>query len=97
MSVLYSVTTVQDFRDNGVRAPLLVGGAALSEKFATTRIGPAYGAPTFYAKDAMTGLRIMNEIMDPELREEVLSKHIAAESKKDPALMAQVVRSWLSG
>jgi len=28
---------------------------------------------------------------------EVLSKHIAAEAKKDPALMAQVVRSWLHG
>jgi flagellar M-ring protein FliF len=28
---------------------------------------------------------------------EVLSKHISAESKKDPTAMAQVVRSWLSG
>ena len=27
---------------------------------------------------------------------EVLTKHISAESKKDPAGMAQVVRSWLS-
>ena len=30
---------------------------------------PAYGAPTFYAKDAMTGLRMMNELMDPATRE----------------------------
>jgi len=28
---------------------------------------------------------------------EVLTKHIAAEAQKDPALMAQVVRSWLNG
>ncbi len=28
---------------------------------------------------------------------EVLSKHIAAEGKKDPTLQAQVVRSWLHG
>ncbi len=28
---------------------------------------------------------------------EVLTKHIAAEAKKDPAAMAQVVRSWLHG
>jgi flagellar M-ring protein FliF len=28
---------------------------------------------------------------------EVLTKHIASESKKDPAVMAQVVRSWLNG
>ena len=49
--------------------PLLVGGAALSEKFTTGKIAPAYSAPTFYAKDAMTGLRLMNEIMDPATRE----------------------------
>jgi flagellar M-ring protein FliF len=28
---------------------------------------------------------------------EVLTKHISAETKKDPALMAQVVRSWING
>jgi 5-methyltetrahydrofolate--homocysteine methyltransferase len=70
------VTTAADFKDHGVETPLLVGGAALSEKFTTTRIGPAYGAPTFYAKDAMTGLRIMNELMDPAQREMVISTHI---------------------
>jgi len=70
------VTTASDFKDHGVDIPLLVGGAALSEKFTTTRIGPAYGAPTFYAKDAMTGLRIMNELMDPVTREVAVSTHI---------------------
>ena len=70
------VTTASDFKDHGVDIPLLVGGAALSEKFTTTRIGPAYGAPTFYAKDAMSGLRIMNELMDPATREVVISTHV---------------------
>ncbi|MGH9592862.1 MAG: cobalamin-dependent protein [Bryobacteraceae bacterium] len=70
------VTTALDFKDQGVAVPLLVGGAALSETFANTRIGPAYGAPTFYAKDAMTGLRIMNELMDPSTRDAALSMHV---------------------
>jgi 5-methyltetrahydrofolate--homocysteine methyltransferase len=70
------VTTAQDFKDQGVAVPLLVGGAALSEKFATTRIGPAYGAPTFYAKDAMTGLGIMNQLMDPAQRDAALASHV---------------------
>jgi 5-methyltetrahydrofolate--homocysteine methyltransferase len=70
------LTTAQDFKDQGVAVPLLVGGAALSEKFATTRIGPAYGAPTFYAKDAMTGLAIMNQLMDPALRDAALASHV---------------------
>ncbi len=70
------VTTASDFRESGVDVPLLVGGAALSERFATTRIGPAYGGPTFYAKDAMTGLRMMNELMDPASRDAALADHI---------------------
>jgi 5-methyltetrahydrofolate--homocysteine methyltransferase len=92
------VTTAQDFKDQGVAVPLLVGGAALSEKFATTRIGPAYGAPTFYAKDAMTGLGIMNQLMDPAQRDAALASHvftapvaIAQESK--PIAPAGVERS----
>jgi 5-methyltetrahydrofolate--homocysteine methyltransferase len=70
------VTTAGDLKDAGIDVPLLVGGAALSEKFTKTKIGPSYTAPTFYAKDAMTGLRLMNEITDPELRAQVLSQHI---------------------
>ncbi|MDX2152276.1 MAG: methionine synthase [Bryobacteraceae bacterium] len=73
------VITAGDLRDHGIGVPLLVGGAALSERFTNTRIGPAYEAPTFYAKDAMTGLRLLNEMMDPELRERVLASHIFRE------------------
>ncbi len=74
------VITAGDFKDAGITIPLLVGGAALSEKFTKTKIGPSYAAPTFYAKDAMTGLRLMNEITDPALRAEVLSQHIFREA-----------------
>jgi len=55
--------------------PLLVGGAALSAKFTQTKIAPSYGKAVFYAKDAMTGLRLMNELMDPQKREEVVHAH----------------------
>ncbi len=70
------LTTARDFREKGVSVPLLVGGAALSERFAETRIGPAYGGPTFYAKDAMSGLRIMNELADPAKRGNAVGSHI---------------------
>ncbi len=85
------VTTASDFKDNGVSAPLLVGGAALSEKFTTTRIGPAYGSATFYAKDAMTGLRIMNELMDPATRETVISTHIFTATGPSPVESAPAI------
>ncbi len=69
------VTTATDFHEHGLKVPLLVGGAALSEKFTTLKIAPAYGSPTFYSKDAMTGLRLMNEIMDPATRDRVFAEH----------------------
>ncbi len=74
------VTTAQDFREHGLGIPLLVGGAALSSKFTEVKIAPAYQSPTFYAKDAMTGLRIMNEIMDPATREATLAAAVRTES-----------------
>ncbi len=69
------VITANDLKEAGINVPLLVGGAALSETFTNTRIGPAYGeAAVCYAKDAMTGLRIMNQLMDPTERERFLEE-----------------------
>jgi 5-methyltetrahydrofolate--homocysteine methyltransferase len=79
------VVTGGDLKDHGVHVPLLVGGAALSEKFTKTKIAPSYASPTFYAKDAMTGLKILNEIMDPATREQVLASHIFSEDGAAPA------------
>ncbi len=67
--------TAGDFKAAGITVPLLVGGAALSEKFTRTRIAPAYGEAVCYAKDAMTGLSLMNAIMDPAARAAVLASH----------------------
>ena len=69
------VITANDLKDAGIGVPLLVGGAALSAKFTQQKIAPSYGGTVCYAKDAMTGLRLMNELMDPATRERVLSEH----------------------
>ncbi len=72
------VITASDLRDAGIVIPLLVGGAALSAKFTQQKIAPSYGKAVCYAKDAMTGLRLMNELMDPTTRETVVRDHTAA-------------------
>lgn len=56
------VVTADDLRENGVKLPLLVGGAALSGRFTHTRIAPAYQAPTVYARDAMDGLALVERL-----------------------------------
>ena len=68
------VATASDFKAAGIRVPLLVGGAALSEKFTRTKIANAYGEAAYYAKDAMAGLKWMNQIMDPAERDAVLAQ-----------------------
>lgn len=60
------VATAEDFRNAGVHAPLLVGGAALTRKFTFTKIKPAYDGPVIYAKDAMEGLDFANRLTTPE-------------------------------
>jgi 5-methyltetrahydrofolate--homocysteine methyltransferase len=72
------VITANDLKDAGIGIPMLVGGAALSAKFTQTKIAPSYGKAVCYAKDAMTGLRLMNELMDPATRETVLRNHTAS-------------------
>jgi 5-methyltetrahydrofolate--homocysteine methyltransferase len=72
------VITANDLKDAGIAIPLLVGGAALSARFTQTKIAPSYGNAVCYAKDAMTGLRLMNELMDPATRERVLHEHTAS-------------------
>ena len=60
------VTTAQDLTARGVKAPMLVGGAALSQKFTDHRIAPAYGGLVVYAVDAMRGLALADRILSGE-------------------------------
>ena len=62
------VVTAQDLRAAGIEVPLLVGGAALSRNFTRRQIAPAYRALTCYAQDAMSGLALLDRIMDDEQR-----------------------------
>ncbi len=74
------VITAGDLKQAGIHIPLLVGGAALSDRFTRTRIAPAYGDAVCYAKDAMTGLALMNRLMDPAQRENTVRDHIYTEA-----------------
>lgn len=67
------VVTVEEFKAAGIDLPVLVGGAALTPNFTRNKIGPAYGGPVLYARDAMQGLEIANSLMNPERRAELLA------------------------
>jgi len=61
------VTTAQDFSLAGIKTPIIVGGAALSENFTLQKIQGAYNdGPVFYAPDAMMGLDIAKKTRNPQ-------------------------------
>lgn len=68
------VVTASDLRQAGISAPLLVGGAALSRKFAEVQIQPAYQGLVAYARDAMNGLELANSLMSEAGRTELAAQ-----------------------
>ncbi len=60
------ITTAQDLKASNIDVPLVVGGAALTRKFVENRISPEYDGTVWYAKDAMNGLDIINQIQKKE-------------------------------
>jgi 5-methyltetrahydrofolate--homocysteine methyltransferase len=96
------VTTAQDLTARGVTAPMLVGGAALSQKFTDLRIAPAYGGLVVYAVDAMRGLALADRILSgQEARSALAAESQArrqqargpAEAAAENPLAAPAVRS----
>nr|WP_279636962.1 methionine synthase [Corallococcus llansteffanensis] len=94
------VATAEDLRRAGVETPILVGGAALSRNFVDRNIAPAYGGGTVaYAQDAMNGLELAKQIVEPgahtKLREDLAARRLklAQEVKERPAPAAPVRRA----
>ncbi len=75
------IVTAQDLNQAEIKVPILVGGAALSNQFTRNKIAPNYGDMVVYAKDAMNGLDLANQIMDPK-RRDTLKEQIQEESAK---------------
>jgi 5-methyltetrahydrofolate--homocysteine methyltransferase len=68
------VITAQDLRAAGIDIPILVGGAALSNRFTATKIAPEYPGIVLYAKDAMSGLDLANRLTDEEQRQALITR-----------------------
>lgn len=65
------VLTANDMREASISTPILVGGAALSRKFTDTKISKEYNGMVLYAKDAMEGLSLANQLQTPEDHEKL--------------------------
>ncbi|MDQ0272574.1 methionine synthase [Cytobacillus purgationiresistens] len=80
--------TAQDMKQAGISTPILVGGAALSRKFTNTKIAQNYDGLVLYAKDAMTGLSLANEIRIPDSFNQLV--HEQLERKQQAAVLQEI-------
>ena len=88
------VLTAEDMKDAGIELPLLVGGAALSDRFTRTKIAPAYNSTVVYANDAMNGLDILNRLMDPQSRGRLEADLLAKDLERTaPVVPASIVET----
>jgi 5-methyltetrahydrofolate--homocysteine methyltransferase len=74
------VITAHDMKQAGIDVPILVGGAALSRKFTDTKISKEYDGLVLYAKDAMVGLSLANQLQDPIEFEKLVQAKIEKEN-----------------
>ncbi|UCF60666.1 MAG: methionine synthase [Anaerolineaceae bacterium] len=60
--------------------PVLIGGAAVNRRFGRRILfveeGEPYEPGVFYCKDAFEGLEVMDQLQDPELRPDLLSRRL---------------------
>jgi 5-methyltetrahydrofolate--homocysteine methyltransferase len=82
------VVTAQDLRQAGISIPILVGGAALSRKFTENKIAPEYDGIVLYAKDAMEGLALANQLQQNEIEYTKTKKQETETEKTAPTAIA---------
>jgi len=76
-----------EMNDLGIDAPVLLGGAALTRKYAESRLRGLYHGPLYYGQDAFEGLRIMEALTSgraADLNSEIESRLARHESGAKP-------------
>ncbi len=84
------VATAKDLAAEGVRVPVLVGGAALNPRFVREKIAPAHTAPVRYARDALEGLRLANAMAAGEAVEEETGRSLPAATAPSEDVPARI-------
>src|SRR5581483_5454659 len=72
---------VQELHSQGLKFPVLIGGAAINRNFGLRILYPngtesdeVYGPGVFFCKDAFEGLAKVDQLVDGEAREALIAK-----------------------
>src|SRR5205807_2655923 len=87
---------IEEMNAQGVKVPVLLGGAALTRSYAVKDLGNLYGGHLFYCKDAFEGLSSMDRILAGQadtLRGEQLRREQERDEKAAAAPKPKVVEN----
>jgi 5-methyltetrahydrofolate--homocysteine methyltransferase len=73
---------LEEMNAAGVKAPVLLGGAALTRDYAEEDLAGLYKGPLLYCKDAFDGLHVMDAINDRALEKAYSAQKQRAERRK---------------
>jgi len=62
---------LEEMNRRGVKTPVILGGAALTQRFVEEDLRDIYEGYVFYGKDAFSGLRIMDELTNPAVEKKL--------------------------
>jgi len=83
---------VAELHHRGLQIPVLIGGAAIDRRFGRRILfvqdDQPYAGGVFYCNDAFEGLAVMDALMDPERRQELLER-IVREAREDAYLRTE--------
>lgn len=68
------VYVAREMQRNGMKMPLLIGGATTSSVHTAVKIDPEYDGPVIHVKDASQSVQVMNSLMSADLKEEYIQK-----------------------
>jgi 5-methyltetrahydrofolate--homocysteine methyltransferase len=85
--------SMPQYREAGLRVPILLGGAALTPKFVAESCVPAYGGPVVYCADAFAGLKAVQEFEAGTLTATVYDSKTAITPMKPGVKMLEIDRS----
>ncbi|HLD50454.1 MAG TPA: methionine synthase, partial [bacterium] len=72
---------LEEMNRRGISMPVICGGAALTRKYVEEDLAGLYHGEVYYGQDAFSGLRIMNDLTNPE-RAAAITKTIKARGAK---------------
>ena len=73
-STLEMKYVLQDLQRDGLKFPVICGGAALTRKYVEDDLRREYSSSVYYAEDAFAGLHVMEDLANEEKREERLAE-----------------------